>query len=151
MKSGYVERSFSGGGSCSSRSATRNRFPCAYRNAWRAISASSIASPPELTIRDRSLSSLLPPTKLHDALCYICAMRLKDLAIAAMLVSLAFVAAASTAQTANPPSPTAGATTPAASPVSGPGDANPALQTNCQGGPCDAPPPHITIARSEEH
>jgi hypothetical protein len=89
---------------------------------------------------------LLPPTKLHDALCYICAMVLKDLAIAAMLVSLAFVPAASTAQTANPPSPTAGATTPAASPASGPGAASPAPQTNCQGGPCDAPPPHITIA-----
>lgn len=89
---------------------------------------------------------MLPPTKLHDALCYICAMVLKDLAIAAMLVSLAFVPAASTAQTANPPSPTAGATTPAASPASGPGAASPAPQTNCQGGPCDAPPPHITIA-----
>lgn len=97
-------------------------------------------------MNDRSLSSLLPCLNAREALCYICAMVLKDLAIAGLLAFTALVPAASNAQTANPPSPTAGATTPAASPASGQGDANPASQSNCQGGPCDAPLPHITIA-----
>jgi len=73
-------------------------------------------------------------------------MVLKDLAIAGLLAFMALGPAASTAQTANLPSSNASAPTPAASPVSAPGAANPAPQTNCQGGPCDAPPPHITIA-----
>jgi hypothetical protein len=82
-------------------------------------------------------------------------MVLKDLALAVALLPLAFVPASATAQAGSPTAPThptaapssgAGATNPAASPVGGPGDANPAPQTNCQGGPCDAPPPHITIA-----
>jgi hypothetical protein len=82
-------------------------------------------------------------------------MVLKDLALVVALLFLAFASATAIAQASNPaaqahptttPSSNAGATTPGASPVNGPGDANPASQTNCQGGPCDAPPPHITIA-----
>jgi len=82
-------------------------------------------------------------------------MTLKNLALAAALLPLAFAPATATAQAGNPAAPThptaapssgAGATTPAASPASGPGAANPVPQTNCQGGPCDATPSHITIA-----
>ena len=82
-------------------------------------------------------------------------MNLKDLALAVALPLLAFAPATAIAQASNPaapahptaaPSSNAGATTPAASPVGGPGAANPVPQSNCQGGPCDAPPPHITIA-----
>ena len=82
-------------------------------------------------------------------------MNLKDLALAVALLLLAFAPATAIAQASNPaapahptaaPSSNAGATTPAASPVGGPGAANPVPQSNCQGGPCDAPPPHITIA-----
>ncbi len=82
-------------------------------------------------------------------------MTLKNLVLAAALLALAFAPATATAQAGTPAGPTqptaapssgGGATNPAASPASGPGDANPAPQTNCQGGPCDATPSHITIA-----
>jgi hypothetical protein len=82
-------------------------------------------------------------------------MVLKNLALAVALLPLAFVHATATAQAGNPAAPThptaapssnPGATTPAASPASGPGAANPVPQTDCPGGSCDAPPPHITIA-----
>ena len=90
-----------------------------------------------------------------QALCYICAMVLKDLAFAVALLPLAFAPATVIAQAGSPAGPThptaasssnAGTPTPAESPVSGPGAANPVPQTDCQGGPCDAPLPHITIA-----
>jgi hypothetical protein len=82
-------------------------------------------------------------------------MTLKNLALAVALLPLAFAPATATAQAGNPAAPThptaapssgAGATNPAASPASGPGTANPVPQTDCPGGSCDAPPPHITIA-----
>jgi hypothetical protein len=98
---------------------------------------------------------MLPRLNAHEALCYICAMTLKNLALAVALLPLAFTPATAIAQAGTPATPTlpaaapssgAGATNPAASPASGPGAANPVPQTDCQGGPCDAPPPHITIA-----
>ncbi len=82
-------------------------------------------------------------------------MILKKLALAAALLPLALTPATAAAQAANPASPThptaaplpaAGANPPAASPASVPGAANPAPRTDCQGGACDAPTPHITIA-----
>ena len=81
-------------------------------------------------------------------------MMLKDLVLVVALL-LAFAPATATAQAGNPaapahptvaPSSNPGATAPAPSPATGPGAANPVPQTNCQGGSCDAPPPHITIA-----
>jgi hypothetical protein len=71
-------------------------------------------------------------------------MVLKNLAIAAILLCFAFSPGASTAQTGNPPSPSAGV--PATSPASAPPAANPGPRSDCQGGGCDAPPAHITIA-----
>lgn len=101
--------------------------------------------------RDGSLSSLLPPLNGRDALCYIGAMVLKNLGVAAILFCFAFSPGASTAQTAKPPSPAAGATnpapsTPAASPATTPSTANPIPRSDCDGASCDAPPAHITIA-----
>jgi hypothetical protein len=103
-------------------------------------------------------------------------MILKNLALAAALLLLAFATATASAQAAKPklpakpnaaPSPTApttsgnptaqpagGADNPAASPATGPeagqgagqGAAVPGQGGECQGGPCDATPSHITIA-----
>jgi hypothetical protein len=83
-------------------------------------------------------------------------MILKNLALAAALLLLAFATATASAQAAKPnlsaqpnsaPSPTE---TPAASPGNGPEAgavaANPGQGSECQGGPCDATPSHITIA-----
>jgi hypothetical protein len=96
-------------------------------------------------------------------------MILKNLALAAALLLLAFATATASAQAAKPnlpaqpnsaPSPIenpaaqpgAGANSPAgptaspAGPESGAGAANPGQGSECQGGPCDATPSHITIA-----
>jgi hypothetical protein len=73
-------------------------------------------------------------------------MMLKNLALAVALLPLAFAPATATAQAGSPSSPVSGATTPATSPASEPGAVNPVPRTDCQGGGCDAPPPHITIA-----
>jgi hypothetical protein len=111
---------------------------------------------------------LLLRLKQRDALCYICAMILKNLALAAALLFGAFATAMATAQAAKPnltahpttapattggpaAQPAAGPTTPGgsptASPVSGPDGANTIPNSECQGSGCDAPPPaHISIA-----
>jgi hypothetical protein len=111
---------------------------------------------------------LLPPLNQRNALCYICAMILKNLALAAALLFLACAPAMATAQatksksTAHPttaPSTTdspatqstAGPVTtgssPEASPASGPDGGSPVPNSDCQGSACDAPPPsHISIA-----
>ncbi len=111
---------------------------------------------------------MLPPLKQRDALCYICAMILKNLALAAALLLGAFATAMATAQTAKPNSaahptttpsttngpaaqPAAGPATPAGSPTalpgSGPDGTSPVPTSECQGSGCDAPTtPHITIA-----
>ena len=101
---------------------------------------------------------MLLPLKQHDALCYICAMILKNLALAAALLFLAFATATATAQAAKPNSaaqPASGPTapagspsaSPATSPASGPDGGSAVPNSECQGSDCDAPPPsHITIA-----
>lgn len=101
---------------------------------------------------------MLPAPKLLDALCYICAMILKNLALATALFLGAFATAMAIAQAAKPNStaqPAAGPTTPAGSPtaspsstpVSGPDGGSAVPNSDCEGAACDAPPPsHITIA-----
>jgi hypothetical protein len=99
---------------------------------------------------------LLLALKPVDALCYICAMILKNLALAAALLFLACAPAMATAQAAKPkstthpttePSTTQNPASPEASPVSGPGAGSSVPNSDCQGSGCDAPPtPHITIA-----
>jgi hypothetical protein len=111
---------------------------------------------------------LLPLLKQRDALCYICAMILKNLALAAALLFGAFAPAMATAQAAKPnstahpttapsttqnpaaQSPTglaAPAGSPSASPASGPDGGSAVPNSECQGSGCDAPPPsHISIA-----
>jgi len=81
-----------------------------------------------------------------QGLCYIGAMALKDLGVAAILLCFAFSPGASTAQTGKPPAPAAAATNPAATPETAPPAANPAPRSDCEGSGCDAPPAHITIA-----
>lgn len=89
----------------------------------------------------------------------------KHLAMIAVLLSIALAPAARAAQTGNqaapthqtaqsaaPAAPTPAAPAPrtpappAASPTVTPGATNPATQTDCEGGACDAQLPHITIA-----
>ncbi len=77
-------------------------------------------------------------------LCYIGAMALKNLGVAAILLCFVFSLRASTAQTGKPPSPSADV--PAASPAAVPPTANPVPRSDCEGAACDAPPAHITIA-----
>ena len=107
---------------------------------------------------------MLLALKQRDALCYICAMILKNLALAAALLFGAFAPATATAQAAKPNStthPNTGPSTtqnPAAqpagapvtngsSPVSGPDGGSAVPNSDCQGSACDAPPPsHISIA-----
>jgi hypothetical protein len=97
---------------------------------------------------------LLLPLKQRDALCYICAMILKNLALAAALLFGAFAPAMAIAQAAKPNSaaqhaaaPVTTGSSPEASPASGPSGANPVPNSECQGSDCDAPPPsHISIA-----
>lgn len=88
-------------------------------------------------------------------MCYICAMILKNLALAAALLTWALAPAAAIAQAGNPaspthptpaPSPAAGATAPAKSPATEPGADSVDQHPDCQGGACDATPAHITIA-----
>ena len=93
-------------------------------------------------------------------MCYIDAMIWKYLAMTAILLSVALAPAALAAQADNQ-SPTPHQTVPSAAPVAPvhpspapraasatapPATANPAAQTDCEGGACDAPTPHITIA-----
>ncbi len=107
---------------------------------------------------------MLLPLKQRDALCYICAMILKNLALAAALLFGAFAPATAIAQAAKPNSTThpttAPSTTqnpaaqPAGAPVrtvhrpgSGPDGGSAVPNSDCQGSACDAPPPsHISIA-----
>jgi hypothetical protein len=107
---------------------------------------------------------LLQAPKPLDALCYICAMILKNLAVAAALVLGTFAAAMATAQAAKPnstahpttassttQSPAAGPATtgssPEAAPASVPDGGSTGPNSDCEGSACDAPPPsHITIA-----
>ena len=86
-----------------------------------------------------------------QVLCYIGAMVLKNLGVAAILLCCVFSPCASTAQTGKPAPPAASATnpaqsTPAASPATAPPAANPVPRSDCEGAACDAPPAHITIA-----
>lgn len=86
---------------------------------------------------------------------YICAMILKGLAVFAILLAvpqaqLAANGQASDHSAANHPAQ-AGATSPASTPASAPAMAvgqagSPAANKDCQSGPCDYQPPHITIA-----
>jgi len=96
--------------------------------------------------------------------CYIDAMISRRLGVAAVLLSLALEPAVVAAQannqtapahpTASPPAAPAAATpptpgaaaTPTASPATPSSVANPVPPTDCQGGSCGAPTPHITIA-----
>jgi len=89
-------------------------------------------------------------------------MMLKNLGLAAILLPLALVPAVCRAQTGKPAVPvhpaSPKATAPASSAQPAPASANPAVASpspsesspaspaSCQGGACDAPPPHITIA-----
>jgi hypothetical protein len=97
---------------------------------------------------------LLPPLNQRNALCYICAMILKNLALAAALFLGAFAPAIANAQAAKPNStaqpaaaPVTAGSSPAAAPASGPDSGSAVPSSDCQGSACDAPPPsHITIA-----
>ncbi len=79
-------------------------------------------------------------------LCYIGAMALKNLGVAAILLCFVFFQAASVAQAANSASTPPAAANPAASPAPSAPASNPAQHTDCEGGNCDATPAHITIA-----
>lgn len=99
---------------------------------------------------------MLPAPNRLKALCYICAMILKNLALAAALLLLACAIPLATAQVAKPNSPEHPAaspsatenpvTSPTASPAASPGAGSPVPNSDCQGSGCDATPAHITIA-----
>ncbi len=89
-------------------------------------------------------------------------MILKNLGVAAMLLPLVLVPAVGVAQTSKPAAPShqssppaapaaaaqpaAGASVPTSAAATAPSDSNSSALANCQGGACDAPTPHITIA-----
>src|SRR5450631_2613971 len=79
---------------------------------------------------------------------YICAMILKHLALFAVLVAVSQAQISAGAQTsAQPAKSQVAETTPAAVPAGATANpaANPAPKSDCQSGPCDYQPAHITI------
>ena len=92
---------------------------------------------------------LLRVCGLALAVWYICAMILKHLAVFAVLVAVWQAQVPAGAQTsAQPAKSQVSQTTPVSTPTGATANpaANPAPKSDCQSGPCDYQPPHITIA-----
>jgi hypothetical protein len=92
---------------------------------------------------------LLRVCGLARAMWYICAMILKHLAVFAVFVAISYGPMPAGAQTSAQPAASQGTQ---ASPATAPAGATantasgPAAKSDCQSGPCDYQPPHITIA-----
>jgi hypothetical protein len=80
-----------------------------------------------------------------EFVCYIGAMALKNLGVAAMLLCFGFIPAASAAQAGSPAPPKPVSTSPAPSPAASTAQPN-NPNGSCEGSGCDVTPAHITIA-----